>query len=344
MSEFTELFPSHVLLNYAQNSVKLRQFPLESLFPTRKVQTDNILTAVDQTTLPVAAHIHAWDVEAERTDFSREVQTLEPFHVKKKKVWGEKEMRQIRMDLQNPLMSEIDALSSVMGATVSLVNDVNASFEIMRVKALTEGKFTLKNEAGADVPFNYNLPVSQQLTAKTSVDFSKDDVDPYEVLNTWVENASFTVTRGLTSPKVLAAIRNNKNIVERIKGQSATIKSVTPSELDTFFAANGLPKIVAYKGQYLDKDRKGKLVSKNYIADGAIALFGDEKLGDTVYGLTEDESMLINNGAISNNVVNDVMLRSFSSSQDPISNTVLATAFAVPSIANRYQLLQGTVL
>lgn len=344
MSEFTDLFPSPVLLNYAKNNIQLKQFPLESLFPSRKVQTDDIMTVVDKTYLPTAAHIHAWDTEAERTDFEREAQTLELFHVKKKKVWGEKEMRQIRMDKLNPLLSDLDALSGVMRASVSLVNDVNTTFEIMRVKALTEGKFNLKNEAGANVPFDYSLPKDQQLTANATVDFSSDDVDPISVLLEWVESANFPVTRGLTSTKVLAAIRNNKNVVERIKGSNATIKSVMPNELTQYLLSQGLPNIVEYKGSYLEKNKQGKLVKTNYIADGALALFGDGEIGETIYGLTEDESMLINSGVISNNMVNDVMIRSFSSSQDPISNTVLASAIAVPSLAARYQLLQATVL
>lgn len=340
MSAFTEVFNAQDLLDYSNNNEALKAFSLETLFPARKVLSNDFLTLVDTASIPQIAHVHAMDTEAEKATYDREVSTGEAFKYSRKEVFNEADIVEIQT-FKNMGYAKYKPLArDIMQSGVRLINSINTALELARVQALTLGKFTQKDQNGKAVPFDYAIPKEHKLD---KVNFADASFDPIEWLIKQQEAANFEVTRGLTSVKALAAMRNNKNVVERILGTSATVKSVMPGDFANFLQSQGLPALVAYRGSYDEVDAKGTHMTKKFIDDGALALFGDGTVGETVFGVTPEESRLVADSSVNQSSVGNIMLSTFST-VDPINNVVHATAVGTPTLANRNFLLQGTVL
>lgn len=340
MTAFTELFPARDVLDYTSNSTQVQSFSMETLFPARKVASNDLLTIVDKEVLPQIAHVHAFDTEAERATYDQEVSTGEVFKYARKEVFDEVKMIELK-EFKNAGLARFEPLAdNVLKSGVRLVNSVNAALELARVQVLTTGKFSQTDPNGNPVTLDYKLDKSSRLGA---VNFADASFDPIEWLVEQQQNATFDMTRGLTSVKALAAMRANSNVVKRVLGVNATMQTVMPADLDNYLLAQGLPLLRAYKGSYIDVDKAGKKVKKTFMDDKAIALFGDGELGETVFGVTAEESQLLDNKSVDQSQVGNVMISTFST-VDPITNTVLASAVAAPTLAQRYSLMNGTVL
>lgn len=334
-----ELFPTQDIIDYT-TSIGLRQYPLEALFPQRKVMTDDIKVISDTNDLPEIAHIHADDTEAELAARSGEVTTVNPYLIKRKYQLTEKDLRALAAPRSDDEKRYI--MGHIFADVKNLADSIGATLELMRVKALTEKNFTIGvAHTGADnaQKFDYNLPASSQLD---TVDFSDASVDPIEVLMAWVDNADFDVTHALTSKKAFSAIRNNPNVIKRIYGVNnlmATLSGVMPADFDRYMESNNLPQIAAYSGKYTEKG-----VTKQFMSDGRMALFAGDTVGNTVFGQTAEEAAAILNGQIQSTSVNNIMYQSYAETKDPIASIVKASAIAIPTLGIRNQLLQATVL
>lgn len=333
----TDLFPAHDLINYA-GSVGLNSYKLQALFPDRRFETDDIKVIQGQTNVPEIAHIHGEDTESEIGSRSGEISNVEPYILKRKMYIKGSEMRKLRFP-RTPQEQDY-LMNKVYNDATNLVNSLGATLELMRVKALTEQTFTIGSAqtGGAAQKFDYALPSTSQLD---TVDFSKADVDPIEVLETWSDNADFNVTRALTSKKVLRAIRHNPNTVKRINGLNSqfSLNSIMPSELEKFLADNDLPEIVGYSQKYKEDG-----VVKNMISDGRIALFTDGLVGETAFGMTEEEAAFIGRNDVDTSKSGNIMLSSYHEGADPIVDAIKATALAVPTLAQKNTLLQANAL
>lgn len=340
MTAFTELFPAREILDYTNGNAGVQSFAMEALFPTRKAASNDLVTIVDKQVLPQIAHVHSFDTEAEKATHSQEASTGEVFKYARKEVFDEIKMIELK-EFKNAGLARYEPLAdNVLKAGVRLTNSINAALELARVQILTTGKFSQKDPNGNNVTLDYKLDASSKLSA---VKFTDASFDPIEWLVEQQENATFDMTRGLTSIKALAAFRANPNVVKRVLGLNASVQSVMPADLDNYLISQGLPLLRAYKGSYLDVDKSGKATKNTFMDDKAIALFGDGDLGETVFGVTAEESQLLDNNAVNQSQVGNIMLSTFST-VDPITNTVLASAVAVPTLAQRYSLMNGTVL
>lgn len=340
MTAFTELFPAREILDYTNGNAGIKSYAMEALFPTRKAASNDLITIVDKEVLPQIAHVHAFDTEAEKATYDQEVSTGEVFKYARKEVFDEVKMIELK-EFKNAGLARYEPLAdNVLQAGIRLTNAINTALELARVSILTTGKFAQTDPNGTSVTLDYKLDKSSQLK---SVKFTDAEFDPIEWLVEQQQNANFDMTRGLTSVKALAAMRANPNVVKRVLGVNATMQTVMPADLDNYLLSQGLPLLRAYKGSYIDVDKAGKKTTKTFMEDGAIALFGDGALGETVFGVTAEESQLLDNKSVDQSQIGNVMISTFST-VDPITNTVLASAVAVPTLAQRYSLMNGKVL
>lgn len=339
MATLQELFPTSELINYANGRQK-KVFPLAGLFPDYKTQSNKIRVINQDSVIPEIAHIHAYDTEAEIGNRSGSVSELSTFYLKRKFVIGEQDM----MVLNQPRTEaeKQDMMQNIFADSTALEDALGAAIELMRVKLMTEKTFSLTSAAtGADndVKFDYSLPASSQLS---KVDFSSTDVDPIKVLEDWVNDADFEVTRGMLSKKAMAAILTNPNTVKRVHGINSafTLQSVLPADFEAFMSNNQLPELFAYTGgKYKDN---GKI--KTYIADGRMALFGDGIVGNTAYGLTPEESRMVYSGDIQSSQVGNFMFTAYEEGHDPIEDIIKASTNVIPTLAQKNTLLQADVL
>lgn len=150
-------------------------------------------------------------------------------------------------------------------------------------------------------------------------------------------------TRAIMSTKALMALRKNPHVVADIFG-SNNGRTVLQSDLDAFMQANGLPVLRAYRGKYADTDSKGKRTVSNYVADNQFAMFADGTVGETVYGVTPEESRAIADGSVQASQVGNIFTEMFDETNDPIRTIIKASTMVVPTLAQADNIFQATVL
>ena len=333
MSKITDMFSQKVLLDYSQNR---QMAPLlgETLFPERKIQGLEFEYLRGGSSLPVAAKVHAFDTEAEIG--SREVQKSagELALIKRKMQLKEKDI----IALNNPrnVQEAMFLKQNVFNDIDALVNSVRAGIEKMRMEVLAKGKITLDSDNNKTI-VDYNVPEEHKAIAN----WNDDSVNPLEDIMTWIDRMDDTPTRALTSTKVLRTIMRNKNVITTIFG-SNTGKILTPVEFDNFMKANGLPVIKAYDKKYRVQSANG-FTTNRYFDENAFAMFGDNMLGETVYGTTAEEIRLSQNPEFDTNAVGNILTTVYEQSGDPVSTWEKAVATALPSFAEADNVFQATI-
>lgn len=338
MSLFTDLVTTPELINYQTNAkVGVQARTLSGLFPSKKLTNNKLITAVNKTFKPNIAHVHSPNATAEKVSYNKDVQTSELFDYRQQHEFDAQDV----MDLAMAKDQDRDfLLTNIFEYGIELSQAIEDAVELARVQALTKGLFTQKDASGNEYKFDYNVSKDQKIKA---VDFSDPTVDPIDYFLTAKRNADFAITRGVIEDQAFYAMMANKNVVQRVYGINSTVQSVMEGDLRNYFASQGLPTLLNYSDTYHEADKNGKTTSKKYMDKGALALFGDGLLGETIYGITPEESSQIISGAVQRGKVGEIMLSSYED-QNPITNTVLASAEATITLASRYQLLQGTVL
>lgn len=336
MANFLDLFPAHDVIDYTK-TVATPGLLGAQLFPSRKVESDDIRMLTSGTNTPVIAHVHADDTEAEIGSRTAQVSEAELFFIKRKMILKERDLRKLRLPRdaaeQNYLMNTVyDDLGN-------LVKSIDAATELMRMQALMSGAVNVKDAAGNAYKVDYGIDKSQKGTA----DFADEKVDPIETILEWAQSVSVTPTRAIMSQKALYALRKNPNVVASIFG-SNNGRTVMQSDLDSFMTSNGLPILRAYNGKYAEEDKNGKLVTKNYIADNQFAMFADGVVGETVYGQTPEEARFIEASGVNSSEIGNMFADSYEESHDPVRSVIKVSTMVVPTLAQAGNIFQATVL
>lgn len=334
-ADILDLFPHQDVLDYTKTVATPNLLGAE-LFPARKVQSNDIKILTSGTNVPTIAHVHALDTEAEIGDRSAQVSETEPFFIKKKMILKEDDL----VKLRTPRTAEEQnfVMNTVYDDLGNLIRSIDAATEMMRMQALMTGVINVKDQTGGSYKVDYGIDKSQQGTA----DFADDSKDPIETILEWSQSVSVTPTRAIMSQKALYALRKNKNVVANIFG-SNNGRTVMQSDLDAFMQANGLPILRAYTGKYADVDAKGKRTNKNYVEDEQFAMFAEGTVGETVYGVTPEESRAVA-GGIDSSQVGNMFADRYEETHDPIRSVIKVSAMVVPTLAQADNIFQAKVL
>lgn len=335
MADILDLFPHQDVLDYTK-TVKASNLLGAALFPARKVQSNDIKVLTSGTNVPVIAHVHAFDTEAEIGDRTAQVSETEPFFIKKKMILKEDDL----VKLRNPRTTEEQnyIMNTVYDDLGNIVRSIDAATELMRMQALMNGVITVNDQNGGSYKIDYGIDKSQ----KGTTDFADDSKDPIEQILEWAQSVSVTPTRAIMSQKALYALRKNKNVVANIFG-SDNGRTVMQSDLDEFMQANGLPILRSYNGKYADVDSKGKQTVKNYVADNQFAMFAEGTVGETVYGVTPEEARAVNDG-IDSSQIGNMFADRYEESHDPVRSVIKVSTMVVPTLAQAGNIFQATVL
>lgn len=336
MSDIFELFPHQDILDYTK-AIQPTNLLGASLFPSRKAQSNDIKILTSGTTTPTIAHVHAFDTEAEIGSRTAKVTEQEPFFVKRKMVLKEDDLVKLRTPRTPEEQSYIQ--NEVYNDTGNLIRSIEAMAENMRMQALMKGKINVKGADGNAYKVDYQINKAHQGTA----DFSDESVDPIETIMSWAQLVDVAPTRAVLSAKALAALRKNPNVIANIFG-SNNGRTVMQSDLDAFMTSNGLPVLRAYNGKYNEVGSNGKLESHSYVDDNGFAMFADGIVGETVYGLTPEESRAVAAGDVTSSEVGNVYTDMYEELHDPIRTVVKASAMVVPTLAQADNIFQATVL
>lgn len=339
MPRLDEVFNTKELINYYSE----RQMPAmlgEALFPNRKIQDIEFDMILGRGGLPVSASVHALDTEtqiASREAIQKGAQGLAL--IKRQIPITEKEI----IKINNPRTdAELEmVISQLYNDSEKMVEGVRVRAEAMRMELLSSGKIKIE-ENGVKVTIDYKVPNGNKKTFNWSNVETSTPLEDLESLAAAVENESGSrPTRMLTSRKIQNALCKNKSIREVIHGVNAA-KIVTLAELNSLFSDLQLPTLATYEAKYKVEGAKG-YETKRYFPENVISMFGDNEVGESIWGLTAEEVKLIGDGNMETaSMVGNIFVGTYTK-VDPVSEWTKAAGTMMPSCPNADEIGIGTI-
>jgi len=340
MPRLEEVFNTNELVNYFKER-KVTPMLGESLFPERKIQDIEFDMILGTGGLPVSAEVHAFDTEtqlASREAIEKGVASLAL--IKRKIKIAEKEIIKINNPRTDSELAFV--LSLLYNDAEKMTDSVRVRVEAMRMELLSTGKIAI-NENKIKVTMDYKVPNGNKKAFTWQAPESDTPLDDLATLADAVETESGSrPTRALTSRKVVKTICNCTSVRKAIYGVNSD-KIVTLAALNELLAQLDLPQIVVYEGKYKKETTKGYTTAR-YFPENVISMFGDETLGETIYGLTAEEVKLIGDGKMeeSSMLDNKIFVGTYTSI-DPVGEFTKAVATALPTLPHGEELGIGTI-
>ena len=340
MPRLEEVFNNKELVNYFKER-KVTPMLGESLFPERKIQDIEFDMILGSGGLPVTAEVHAYDTEtqlASREAIEKGVASLAL--IKRKIKIAEKELIKINNPRTDSELAFV--LSQLYNDAEKMTDSVKVRVEAMRMELLSTGKIAI-NENKVKVTIDYKVPTGNKKSFTWQTPDSDNPLDDLATLADAVETESGSrPTRALTSRKVVKTICNTASVRRAIYGVNSD-KIVTLAALNELLAQLDLPQIVVYEGKYKKETSKG-FTTTRYFPENVIAMFGDETLGETIYGLTAEEVKLIGDGKMEEaSVLDNKIFVGTYTSIDPVGEFTKAVATALPTLPHGEELGIGTI-
>ncbi|NFI51655.1 major capsid protein E [Clostridium botulinum] len=340
MPRIEEVFNTEELINYYKER-KITPMLGESLFPERKIQDIEFDMILGTGGLPVTAEVHAFDTEtqiASREAIEKGVASLAL--IKRQIKIAEKEIIKIQNPRSNSELN--DALKNLYKDADKMTEGVKVRVEAMRMETLSTGKIAI-NENGIKVTVDYKIPSDNQKSFTWKTPATDTPLVDLTTLADAIEDTSGSrPTRALTSRKIIRTICACDSIKKAINGVNSD-KIVTLEALNALLIQMDLPSFVVYEAKY--KKEKGKgYETLRYFPENKIAMFGDETLGETIYGLTAEEVELIGDGTMdeASMLDNKIFVGTYKSI-DPVGKFTKAVATALPTLPHGEELGIGTI-
>lgn len=340
MARLEEVFNTNELINYFKERTVTPMLG-ESLFPERKIQDIEFNMILGTGGLPVTAEVHAFDTEtqlASREAIEKGVASLAL--IKRKIKIAEKEI----IKINNPRTdSELTfVLSKLYNDAEKMTNSVRVRVEAMRMELLSTGKIAI-NENNVKVTIDYKVPGDNQKEFTWKAAKTDTPLDDLTALADAVEAKSGSrPTRALTSRKIVKTICNCASVRKAIYGVNSD-RIVTLSVLNELLAQLDLPQILVYEGKYKKETAKG-YTTERYFPENVIAMFGNEILGETIYGLTAEEVKLIGDGKMEEaSILDNKIFVGTYTSIDPVGEFTKAAATALPTLPHGEELGIATI-
>ncbi|UYZ36793.1 major capsid protein [Clostridium beijerinckii] len=340
MPRLEEVFNTEELINY----FKERQVtPMlgESLFPERKIQDIEFDMILGTGGLPVSAEVHAFDTKtqiASREAIEKGVASLAL--IKRQIKLTEKEIIKVQSPRSNAELNFV--LSQLYNDAEKMTDSVKVRVESMRMELLSSGKIAI-NENNIKVTIDYKVPSDNQKSFTWKTSSTDTPLDDLTILADTVETTSgYRPTRALTSRKIVKTICNCDSVRKAIYGVNSD-KIVTLAALNELLVQLDLPQFLVYEGKYKKEAAKG-FTTNRYFPENKIAMFGDDTLGETIYGLTAEEVKLIGDGKMeeASMLDNKIFVGTYTSI-DPVGEFTKAVATALPTLPHGEELGIGTI-
>lgn len=340
MPRLEEVFNTNELVNYFKERTVAPMLG-ESLFPERKIQDIEFDMILGTGGLPVTAEVHAFDTEtqlASREAIEKGVASLAL--IKRQIKITEKELIKINNPRTDAELAFV--LSQLYNDAEKMTDSVKVRVEAMRMELLSTGKISI-NENKVKVTIDYKVPSGNKKSFTWQNPETDTPLDDLATLADAVEAESGSrPTRALTSRKVVKTICNCTSVRKAIYGVNSD-KIVTLATLNELLAQLDLPQIVVYEGKYKKETAKGYSTVR-YFPENVIAMFGDETLGETIYGLTAEEVKLIGDGKMEETSIldNKIFVGTYTSI-DPVGEFTKAVATALPTLPHGEELGIATI-
>ncbi|AOH54481.1 major capsid protein E [Peribacillus muralis] len=340
MPTIAELFSKKELITYMMN----RQYPTllgEQLFPEVKRDTLEFDQIKGASRVPVIASVHAFDTEAEIGSREASRQALELAYVKRKMQLKEKDL----YALQRPRdAKEQQYLTSLVYNDIDqMAASLRARAEAMRMEALAKGIVTLEGEKGNLGIVDYQVPsANKQALSGTSL-WTDPTSDPLNDILRWGTTLNGMGTRALTSTAVLQTLLRHPKVLGAIYGQNSG-RVLSVSEFNAWMQQQNLPTIATYDQVYRKQQANGTYVQNRYFPLNSFVMFGNEALGETIYGPTPEELRLINDPSVDTSNIGNLYAMVYESGLDPVGTWKKVSGVYLPSFPAADEVFQATVI
>lgn len=320
--DYLELIKTSDLIEFAENYNYKTNFMGEALFPSTK--TDNfkmtIRRIVENGNLPVMAFVHSLDTEArigDRPDY--EELKVEKLFIKEKLNQGERLAEYLSKYTPD---SEVKAF--IFNDLANLYVRVLTRIELMRMQLLSTGVIVVnENNAQANVNFGYKASHNDTMTGWN--DPAHDIIADLNGIVRKAKNDGYTITRALTSDKIISYICANTAIQAYF-----TRANILPTESNVlnWIASNFGIEFATNENFY--KVRAKDTAKHRFYPENKITwIAGNEVLGKTVYGVTPEE-LELTSGTDAQVTSNAYVVGTMWKANDPVTTWTKASAVALP--------------
>lgn len=309
----------------------------ETLFPNTKeigVKLEWIKGAKNQ---PVGLRLSAYDSKAIRRDRKgiEKYETEMPFF--KESMYIDEELRKnLNTMLQTNNQAVINQiLSKIFDDEIELIKSAYVSVERMRMEALTTGMVKLASN-GQSYSYDYGVTTSQKKTVTKSwsdptADIIGDIVNYVEAMKA----EGVTITRAICNSSVAKYFRTNNAIKNGVYVfANGTVNVNSARALDFIYNETGV-SIYVYDNVYVDEN--GDAVK--YVPDNTFILMPDGNLGETHFGVTPEESDLMNSLAADVELVDNAIALTTHKEHDPVTVETKVSMVALPSFERANEIV-----
>ena len=226
-------------------------------------------------------------------------------------------------------------LTKIFDDEIELINASRITLERMRMEALTAGTVTLASN-GQAYSYDYGVAADQKKTVTTA--WSDPSADILGDVISYVEEMKakgIAITRAVCNASVAKYFRTNTAIKNAVYVfANGTVNVTTARALDYIYNETGVSFYV-YDNVYVGED--GNAVK--YVADDTVVFLPDGTLGETHFGVTPEESDLMNSLAAEVAIVDGAIAVTTHKEHDPVTVETKVSMVALPSFERANEIL-----
>lgn len=343
------MITSQALASYYE-TVESNRIPYlgEALFPNDKKMGLKLEWIKGYDSLPVALMPSAFDTKPtlrDRGGVSME-STKMPFFREAMRL-GEEDRQQLLMFMEaNNTAYARQLITRIYDDTKQLIDGAMIVPEIMRMKLITDGAFTIgsPNDSGIVVSYDYNYDAADEwktkntetllTTAKWDAHATANPIQDILDIKRDAARRGITLTRAIIGYNTWLDLAQNAKIKLGINPVATTASNVilTDAQVKTYVESMTQLKIQIYDKLYKSQDGSDEYF---YPTSGQMTLLPDGPLGKTWYGTTPEEADLMSGNTLANvSIVNTGVAVSTEKIALPVNVINWVSEIVLPSFEN----------
>lgn len=351
MSGLLEQLRVPTILNY------IRQLPEEAylgteLFPAKYINELSYKYMVGANNLPVAANVISFNAEA--PVHSRDGGMLKEGRipaVKRKVQIDEETLLKLYMPRANT--SEFDdAIRDIYDDVALMVNSVRAGLEVLRMKALTEGKIEITDEETyIRLTADYGLDAKQKVTCDgkgaNSKQWGTAGCTILADIQAWADTVEdlcgVRPSRAVTSRKVLNIMLADQGVKDAVWNQASTKRPITEADLSALMERMDLPQIAVYEKKVRLQGAGGTKTTTRLFPEDKFVMLPGDNLGETLFAPTAEALRAVRTNLINFGDARGIFGEVWETNEPP-AHWTKAAALSFPSFPRANEIMIATVL
>lgn len=302
----------------------------EILFPAIKEIGVKLEWIKGASNRPVMLRLSAYDSKAIRRDREGFELTEAKMPFFKESMVIDEEMRQqlntLRQTNNQRLIDSI--LQRIFADQVKLIQAAYDALEVMRMQLLTSGRIELQSN-GQQYSYDFGMPEENKITSEVAWSDASADIITFinEKVVKVAKAKGVKIARAMCNSKVAGYIAKNTAIKNAIYvlGQGLVTPTTTRA-LEYIYQETGI--VIEVNDDVYTTEDGGV---HNFFVDDVISFFPEGNLGYTHFGVTPEESDLINSQVANVSLIDNAIAVTTSKLVDPVNVETKVSMVAMPS-------------